>query len=205
MNQFLRINFFKAQVLFWISGLILILSTDKLQLHKFLNGFNSHFLDLITPFATHIGDGLFAITLAIGYYFVDKKNSILITLSFLISAGITQFLKQVIFSDAMRPMHYFLHDDSVHIVRGVTLHTQNSFPSGHATTCFAIFSIIALIYSHNKRIQLPLFFCALFFALTRVYLSQHFFEDVYVGSIVGTLTTCIVWMFRNSFFASKKQ
>lgn len=204
MIQFLKINFFRAVVLYWIFGAILILFTEKLFLHKYINGFNTYFLDLITPFATHIGDGLFAIALAIGFYFLNKKNSILIALAFLISAGITQFLKQVLFSDAMRPMHYFKNDDCFHVVRGITLHTQNSFPSGHATTCFAIFSIIALIYSDKKRIQLLLFFSALFFALTRIYLSQHFFEDVYAGSFVGTLTACFIWYYKDRISFLKK-
>ncbi len=204
MNQYFKNNFFRGIILFWLVGGILILTTDKLTLHKCINGFNSNFLDLVTPFATHIGDGLFAIALSVLIFFFDKKNAVLLFLSFLISAGITQFLKQVVFSDAMRPMYYFQNDDCFHIVHGITIHTQNSFPSGHATTCFAIFGILTLIYSQKKYLEFLFFICVLFFSFTRVYLSQHFFEDVYAGSFVGTLTTCIVWQIKDKISFLKK-
>jgi glyoxylase-like metal-dependent hydrolase (beta-lactamase superfamily II) len=39
---------------------------------------------------------------------------LLLLLSFLTSAGITQFLKKGVFPDVMRPMHYFQHDQNFH-------------------------------------------------------------------------------------------
>jgi membrane-associated phospholipid phosphatase len=78
--------------------------------------------------------------------------------------------------------------------------TQNSFPSGHATTCFAIFTTFAFI-SRDNKLRALLAVLAILFALTRVYLSQHFLEDVLVGSLIGTLTAVFIglYMFNNRF------
>ena len=37
------------------------------------------------------------------------------------------------------------------------------------------------------------FLIALLVGYSRVYLSQHFFEDVYVGSIIGVSVTLVVY------------
>jgi membrane-associated phospholipid phosphatase len=38
-----------------------------------------------------------------------------------------------------------------------------------------------------------LFFVALMVGYSRMYLSQHFFEDVTVGSVVGVMVT-VIWL-----------
>jgi membrane-associated phospholipid phosphatase len=185
--------FFWFVLLFWIIGLILVLNTNALELHKILNGFNHFFLDIMVPIATHIGDGLFAVLVVVIFYFISKKKSLIILITFLVSSGIAQFMKHIIFPEAMRPMHYFQNDDCFHLVPGVVLHTQNSFPSGHATTCFAIFTTFALFWRLNHKLEALFATCAILFALTRVYLSQHFFEDILAGSFIGTVTAFLVW------------
>ena len=164
------------------------MTTNQLELHKQLNGFNSSFLDTIVPYATHIGDGGFAILLVLILFFVNKKHSLILLFSFLISSGITQLLKQVVFPNVMRPIHYFQNEEGFHLVKDVVMHTQNSFPSGHATTCFAIFTTLVLFWKENLRLQAIFAISAILFALTRVYLSQHFLEDVLAGSFIGTIT-----------------
>jgi membrane-associated phospholipid phosphatase len=192
MKKLFSSIFFWIILLFWILGFILIINTDQLELHKKLNGFNTSILDKIVPYATYIGDGLFAILLVVFFFFFKKKHSLILLLSFLISSGITQFLKQVVFPNVMRPFHYFQNDDCFHLVKGVVMHTQNSFPSGHATTCFAIFTTFTLFWKNDQRLQGLFAFGAILFALTRVYLSQHFLEDVLAGSFIGTITAYLV-------------
>lgn len=192
MKKLFSSIFFWIILLFWILGFVLIMTTNQLELHKKLNGFNLSMLDLIVPYATHIGDGLFAILLVVFFFFFKKKHSLILLLSFLISSGITQFLKQVVFPNVMRPIHYFQNDDCFHLVKGVVMHSQNSFPSGHATTCFAIFTSLAMFSLDNLRLQALLAISAILFALTRVYLSQHFLEDVLAGSFIGTITAFLV-------------
>lgn len=64
------------------------------------------------------------------------------------------------------------------------MYSQNSFPSGHSTSAFCLFFCLCII--SPKVWQKIFFFClAILIGFSRVYLSQHFFEDIYVGSIIG--------------------
>ena len=60
-----------------------------------------------------------------------------------------------------------------------------SFPSGHATTAFALSSVIAEQYG-NLPLTLALYGWATVVALARVNNNAHFFSDVLWGGVIGT-------------------
>jgi len=186
--------------IFWISGFALTFLQPKMELHRLLNTYHSSFLDLIAKYSTHIGDGIFFTLVIIGFLFVSFRISLLLLISFLTSAGITQFLKKGVFTDVMRPMHYFQHDPNFHQIENFTYHFNNSFPSGHATSCFALFTVLALTYSNNKLIQVACLVASILFSFTRVYLSQHFFQDILAGSIIGTFVAQYAFQYLNPYF-----
>jgi len=191
-KKWLTSSYFWCVFLFWIVALTLIFSYNQLELHRKLNAFHHSFLDAIFPYATHVGDGIFALLLVVIFYFVSKKKSLILFVSFVLSSWIVQVLKQLVFYNSYRPFHYFRNDEHFHFVNDVVMHTQNSFPSGHSTTCFAIFTSLALFFWKNQKLQFVLSICAILFSLTRVYLSQHFLEDVIAGSLIGTITAVLV-------------
>jgi membrane-associated phospholipid phosphatase len=82
----------------------------------------------------------------------------------------------------------------VHLVENYDiLSGQNSFPSGHAMSGFALWSMLAFIYYKHRRLVL-LFFCiAVLVALSRVYLFAHFPEDVLFGSALGVLIASVIY------------
>jgi undecaprenyl-diphosphatase len=53
-----------------------------------------------------------------------------------------------------------------------------SFPSGHATTCGALWTALALLF---PPLRWPLLLVGLYLALTRVFVGAHFPSDVMVG------------------------
>jgi membrane-associated PAP2 superfamily phosphatase len=59
-----------------------------------------------------------------------------------------------------------------------------SFPSGHATTAFALTSVIAQQY-HNIPLSIGLYGCATAVALGRVNNNAHFLSDVFFGGVIG--------------------
>jgi membrane-associated PAP2 superfamily phosphatase len=59
-----------------------------------------------------------------------------------------------------------------------------SFPSGHATTAFALTSVIAQQY-HNIPLSIGLYGCATAVALGRVNSNAHFLSDVFYGGVIG--------------------
>ena len=90
-------------------------------------------------------------------------------------------------------MRYFSDTAVVHTVKWVTVHGSCSFPSGHTTTAFAMFCFLALISKH-KATGIIFMLMGLIAAWSRIYLAQHFFIDVYIGSIIGTLSSVFVFM-----------
>jgi len=185
--------------LFWVCGILLVILIPKLELHQLLNSYHCTTIDSIAKYATHVGDGIFFSIVIFAFIFKSIRTSILLLLSFLISSGVAQFLKKIIFTDAMRPMHFFQYNENFHQIENFTYHFNNSFPSGHATSCFALFTLLALTYSKNKLIQVACLVSAILFSFTRVYLSQHFFQDILAGSIVGTFAAQYAFQFLNPY------
>ncbi len=90
-----------------------------------------------------------------------------------------------------RPMAYFREVDRWHEVvpvEGVAVHSGlNSFPSGHTLAAFALFTYLALVVPRKQGTALLFFLLALSGGLARIYLVQHFLEDVLAGAVLGVL------------------
>jgi undecaprenyl-diphosphatase len=67
----------------------------------------------------------------------------------------------------------------------------DSFPSGHATSVFAVAAIFG---SYYPWLRLPLFVLAGAIALGRVYLERHYLSDVVAGAAIGMVVA--VWIYR---------
>ena len=94
----------------WVLVFVLVFLTNKLELHKIINSFHSPFLDAFAPIATNVGDGLFLIFVSLLFLFIEIRIAILMFVSFLISSGLVQFLKHIIFENENRPMFFFQND-----------------------------------------------------------------------------------------------
>ena len=206
MYQFIKNNYIFYSVYFIVIVLTsyFIFTTTQLGLHHSINQYvGNKFFDLFFKYITHLGDGLFLVFVAIVILFFDIKKSIVLLLCYAISGGFTQFLKEVFFNFEMRPFFYYsFHDFHLKIVEGVEMHSQNSFPSGHATAAFCLFTFLSFFAKKNSQ-KLALIFIAFIVAFSRVYLSQHFIEDVTAGSLIGLFfTTLLLYTFYhfNIFF-----
>jgi membrane-associated phospholipid phosphatase len=129
---------------------------------------------------------------------IKYKYAFIVGISNIISALITQTLKQTVFAHAVRPKKFFEGIHDLYFVPGVENYLYNSFPSGHSTCAFSLYFALALLVK-NKILKLLFFIVALLIGYSRIYLSQHFFEDVYAGSIIGVTTTIIVYYFIQNF------
>lgn len=61
----------------------------------------------------------------------------------------------------------------------------NSFPSGHATSAWALATVIASEYHEHKAVQIAAYGLATAVALSRYTGRNHFLSDILVGSAVG--------------------
>ncbi len=192
-------------IVFVIVGAIVISKTEQFDLHTQFNSIvGNSFLDFFFKYGTHIGDGLFLILIAIVLFFFNFKNGIFLLVSYALAGGFTQFLKKVFFNFEMRPFfHHTFNGLPLNVVEGVKMYSQNSFPSGHSTSAFCLFFCLSII--SIKIWQKILFFClAIIIGFSRVYLSQHFFEDIYLGSIIGVVFSSIAaYIFFYSKFSVK--
>ena len=103
--------------------------------------------------------------------------------------------KRLFFADAQRPLAA-LGPDLIHVIEGVELHLARSFPSGHSTSAMLMFFFLSLIF---KNPFLKVFFVFLGFigGYSRIYLSQHFFQDVYVGFAIAVFSVLTISIIRN--------
>lgn len=186
--------FLIPSLIWWVLSLFIALTNDKGELHLFINQFNHPILDSIFKYITHLGDGVFAVAILLIILWFSLKQGIVASSGFVGSTLITQFLKRFVFDDVLRPSKFFLDQANLHLIPGVDLHTSFSFPSGHSTAAFAIFTCLALIVKKSNY-HFVFFLVALFAAFSRVYLSQHFLIDISVGSIIGTTS-----VFLGSYF-----
>jgi undecaprenyl-diphosphatase len=65
----------------------------------------------------------------------------------------------------------------------------NSFPSGHATTVFALAAALTLFF---PRWRLPLFGFAVVVGLSRIIVGAHYLSDVMGGACIGVTTVFIL-------------
>lgn len=195
-NHPARNMFSWAMAFFAMAGMMILALIDKDSLFWMLNQQHSYAGDLFFRYFTHVGDGLFMlaggiILLGLG----RRKLGVMILISFIVSGLIAQGVKK--YKPEPRPGRYFTQIDRIHKVQDQPLTGNNSFPSGHTTTAFAFFSLLAFV-THIKGLQMFYFLCAMLVGYSRIYLGQHFFKDVYAGAIIGFFTSLLVlWSLRN--------
>ncbi len=171
----------------WFLGALSVLFLDKLDFQKKINQIGNLGLDVTMRYLTHAGDGLFALLVLITLLFIRIKTALVALISFGLTAGIVQLLKHTVFESMKRPYFFLQNDADFRIIENFSYHTSNSFPSGHAASIFAICTVIAYHYKSKLSVQLLLVIFAILVAFTRVYLCQHFLQDIIAGSLIGTL------------------
>lgn len=140
-------------------------------------------LDRIMALISHLGDGILMISLLV--FFMYKKYAVqwwVILISTLISGLFVQILKNFIFTDWLRPLHYWKFEQ-IHAVLGHIVYGQ-SFPSGHTMAATLVFTGLVLVYQ-QQWMQLLLACSLILVSYSRVYVGAHFPGDVLASSFIG--------------------
>lgn len=165
---------------------------DKEALFFGLHELHTPVADLFFKYFTHLGDGLFCVAVIVFLAFIHFGKAVFLLLSFALSGLMAQILKKIVFPDALRPMGWFGSESSLQVIEGVDVHAFHSFPSGHTVTAFSAGFAIAIILK-NKVWGYVMITAAMVVGYSRIYVGQHFFEDVYFGSLLGVVCTIVVW------------
>ncbi|GGH21452.1 phosphatase PAP2 family protein [Mucilaginibacter phyllosphaerae] len=183
--------FFIPYVFILCACLILKLLYTRAEIYFAVNGFHTNFLDSIQPYLTDIGDGLTVIVLAAILLLFSYRAAFLLITGYALTSLTAQMLKYCF--DMPRPKAYFSDQlDKIHFVKGLYILTVHSFPSGHTVTAFSAAVVITYLLK-NKSWGIVMLLVALTVGYSRMYLSQHFFEDVMAGSVIGVIIT-VAWL-----------
>lgn len=163
-----------------------LLFTGKRELHLCLNYYHAPFFDFFFRYITYLGDGITVTLVAALFLFRSLRFAMFIGFSNIGVSAVVQFLKRIVFSEAVRPATLFAGNEQLHWVENVQLHHYNSFPSGHTAAAFALFFSLSIVV--KPAVLKGIFFLlALLAAYSRIYLSQHFLIDTFFGAIIGVL------------------
>lgn len=181
-------------LLFVITAGIILLTFSVSEIHLAVNTRNNTFLDWIMPYVTLGADGWTIMVACLLMFAWSYRAGLFISLSCFLPSAITWALKSTIFNGQPRPKWYFTHTEimELHYVPGVQNWEYDSFPSGHTTVAFAFFFAVALCL-RSRKMAVLCFLAAIGVGYSRIYLSQHFLLDVFAGSIIGTITTLIIF------------
>lgn len=178
-----------------LSAIGIIFSFKKTDIHLYLNGYvGNALIDNFNYFITYLGDGNVAVVILLLLIIYNVRIGIYCSATFIVASIFSVGLKHFFFDDINRPTYIFRYDlhYELRLVEGVQTYIHNSFPSGHATQAFAIFMSLAFCLP-SKKIKIFLIILASLTAYSRVYLSQHWLQDITAGSLVGFLFSVLFY------------
>jgi len=190
--------FFIPYLIVMAACIIIKLLFTKQQIYFAVNGAYSSFADQLAPYVTDLGNGWTIVALSAILVLFNYRTAFLMATTYAITSIAVQAVKYI--ADANRPT--LLYQDQlsrIHLVKDVEMLRYYSFPSGHTVTAFSTALLVTYLLK-NKNWGWLLFIVAVAVGYSRMYLSEHFFEDVTVGSALGVVLT-IWWI---SYIDSKQ-
>lgn len=164
-----------------------------LPMHLAMNGYHAPWLDASFIYITHLASGWVPWVFALILLRKSWRAFLMMGMTAAISAILVQMLKHLAFPLVARPSVLFQSMPGLPIVQGVEFHRYMSFPSGHSTTAFAMCIALAVVVG-RPWLAAVLAVVASILAYSRVYLSQHFTEDLLAGALIGTLAGIAVYL-----------
>ena len=200
-----RVNWFIIPYLLLLCFCLFIkLACSTEEIYFAINKLNFPLADTLAPFATDIGNGWTAIVLSAILLLFSYRKAFLLVTAYAATSLFAQIVKFIF--NTPRPKLYFKGRlDQIHFVKGVDMLTIHSFPSGHTVTAFSM-AVIFTYFSKNKAWGMIYLVIAITVGYSRMYLSEHFFEDVVAGSVIGVIVTVfwIYWLDNSGFIKRPK-
>jgi membrane-associated phospholipid phosphatase len=183
--------FFMGYSLFLIASIAFLTRYPKIDGFILLNSYHSQPLDLFFMIYTNIGDGLYSIGLfLLLVWFRKPLSGWEIVITFILAGLMVQVLKYVF--PMPRPQTLLENTGYPYFIHGFTHVGTASFPSGHTATAFGTVTILS-IFTKNKKISLLYLLAAILVGYSRIYLGQHFLQDVLGGALVGVPVALMVY------------
>lgn len=183
--------FFIPYLIILVTCLFIKLTESREDIYFLVNKHHDVFGDHFFSYATDFGNGLAVPIIAVILLMYSYRNAFLLVSSFILTVIVSQAIKFAY--HAPRPIMYFKDElNRIYLVKGIHMLEWNSFPSGHTVQAFTLATVLSYI-TQAKKWGFVYLLLALFIGYSRMYLSQHFFEDVTAGSMIGTMVT-VMWI-----------
>ena len=186
-----NIYFFTGYCLFMLISILFLSFNSKVNGFVLLNPYHSKPLDLFFMIYTNVGDGLFSIGIFLLLLWLRRPlPGWEIVFAFLLSGLVVQVVKN--FFPMPRPKTLIGDAHYAYFIDGFTHVGTASFPSGHTATAFGTAALLS-VFTKNKNYSLLYLSAALLVAYSRIYLGQHFLQDVLAGALIGVPVALIVY------------
>jgi membrane-associated phospholipid phosphatase len=180
---------------------------SKQESFQLLNAYHNNIFDTFFINFTWFGDGLISIVAVILLSAFNQRKQAMILLLAYISSGITAQLLKHAFNHPRPKLFFEQSKISFHFIENIRIYTEDSFPSGHTASAFAMATVFSL-FNYDKRFSLLALLLAAMEGYSRVYLGQHFLEDLAAGAFIGILFGMIGYYaitLNKNFLTSGKQ
>lgn len=183
-----NLSFFIPYIVIWLVVFAFALMQSKAETHMIINQYHAPCADVFFKYFTQVGGAVPWILIAC-MLFYRYRIALFLLATQTATAIITYSLKHLF--SVPRPS--VLLDElgyTFHTVEGVSLHSSLSFPSGHTASAFAMMFVIAILCKAGWQKVLCLAVACLT-GFSRIYLSQHFVQDVLAGSVAGIIAVIL--------------
>jgi membrane-associated phospholipid phosphatase len=153
------------------------------RLYHSIHDYRNSFLDYTMPRVSTVGASEYELVVAFALpYFGARRDVSYTSIAATLGAGtITLTLKSLV---------------NRHRPTGTNKRWNSSFPSGHATSAYAMASVWGAAY---PRAKLPLYVAAAIIAYSRIYNGRHYPIDVFAGAGIGYLCGKLAWRYKHLF------
>lgn len=196
--------FIGGTLLLLVFNAVMILTSNQGDTLVAINQLRTHGWDVFFKIGTHFAEpvayaGVLLIVSAYSY-----RKAIFVIVAGAV-AGIVAGILKAIFAQA-RPMRWFF-DNYEEIWHSLNLFEEDwrswdaasSFPSGHATSAFALYGFLAFCARRNKlSVSALCLGLAVMVAFSRMYLLYHFLRDVTVGAFLGLCVAALVYYLQKT-------
>ncbi|MCD6011359.1 MAG: phosphatase family protein [Flavipsychrobacter sp.] len=210
--QILLNPFFIIPMLLWIlAGGLTCYTCDQRMLFFAINTRYSYLGDVLMYYITMMGQGEVIIPVLLALMIAPKFRNwwyfITAVLCNALPAAVHNYIKGYL--NHPRPRQVFRGDAAMHYLPNWPELLHSGFPSGHSQGAFSFFCFLSLlVMAKDRKLGLLFFFLAIMVGYSRIYLTAHFFGDVYAGSIFGVVATTLIFSimsyYKEKFFKKKE-
>jgi len=191
--------FFILYFIILTACIVIKLIYSKETIYFEVNSRYSNWADEIFPYITDLGNGWTIIIISSILVLFNYRVALLLATTYAVTSVFAQIIKHIV--KAPRPKLFFNGSLShIHFVKGLYIDMFDSFPSGHTVTAFSTALLITYLVK-NKIWGIFFLIIAIMVGFSRMYLSEHFFEDVTAGSLIGIIIALfwISWLEGKAF------